>query len=321
MDTLAQRREPLLHGGEAGGEGHPQPVAIGADALVFGRKGLDKTVRQGRGRLDRLVGHPVGDMEIPVVADGRVDRHGAVGDGEAKAVVVEAGEVQGRAAAAQDQYGVERRRGAFHALQRVHNARRGVLPLHRGLEELHREHEAVGVLRQVAAEVAVARRVPCGNHRQAVRQQRRLQLLLLVQQPVRLQLLQRAAALQFGGPEGEARLDLVDRQGEAVQFAVAHLHAQQHLHPGRQVAARRFAETCAQRLRPAPPDDRLGLRHDAAVLALAQVQVAVPVGLGLHGRDLRPHPDPLREGNFYLPPQLGLQFKQIYVLALHFLQK
>ena len=298
-------------------EGHPQAVAVRADALVLGGEGLDEAVGQRRGRLDRIVGHPVSHVDVPVVTDGRIDRNRAVRDREAQAVVVETGQVERRPAAAQDQHGVEGLGGAFHALQRVHDARGRVLALHRRLEEQRREDEAVGILFQVPPEVAVARRVPRGNYRQAVGQQGRLQLLLLVQQAVRLQLLQRAAALQLGRSEGKARLDFVDRQGQAVELAVAHLHAQQHFHAGGQLAARRFSEIGPQGRETAPPDDGLGFRHDAALLALREIQVAVAVRLGLDGRDFRPQPDPLREGGFDFFPQHGLQFEQVYVLTIH----
>ncbi len=296
---------------------HPQAVAIGTDALILSREGVDETVRQGRGCLDGIVRHPVRHVHVAVVADGRIDRDRAVRDGETQAVIVEAGQVERRPASAQDQHGVEGLRGAFHALQRIHDARRSIFPLHRSLKEFRREDEAVRILLQVPPEIAVARRVPRGDHRQAVRQQRRLELLLLVQQAVRFQLLQGASALQFGGAEGEARLDLVDRQRQTVELAVAHLHAQQHLHAGGQLAARGFAKIGPQGREAAPPDHGLGFCHNTALLALREVQVAMTIGLCLQGGDFRPQPDPLRKGRFDLFPQLGLQFKQVYVLTIH----
>ena len=173
----------------------------------------------------------------------------------------------------------------------------------------------------MAAEIAVARGVPRGNDCQAIGQQRRLKLLLPVEQAVRRELLERAAALQLSGTEREARLDLVDRERQSVEFAVVHLHAQENLHPGGEIASGRFAEIGAQRRIAAAPDDGLGPRHDPALLALAEVQVAVAVGLGLYGSDLGPHPAALREGHLDLLPQPCLQFGQVYVITFHTSQK
>ena len=169
----------------------------------------------------------------------------------------------------------------------------------------------------MAAEIAVARGVPRGDHGQAVRQQRRRELLLPVEQAVRRQLLERAAALQLGGAERETRLDLVDRERQSVEFAVAHLHAQEDFHPGGKVASGRFAEIGAQRCIAAAPDDGPGPGHDPALLALAEVQIAMAVGLGLYGSDLGPHPAPLREGIFNLVSEQRLEREQIYIIRLH----
>ena len=67
-------------------------------------------------------------MEITVVADGRNDRHRARGDGDREVEIVEAGKVQLRAAATQNQQGVIP--SLLRIGQRGNDGRRGQLPLH-----------------------------------------------------------------------------------------------------------------------------------------------------------------------------------------------
>ena len=69
---------------------------------VFRGVGIQEQVRQGRGCFHGPVRHEVRDVEIAVVADGSHDRRRTGGDGHRQVIVVKAGQVHLRTAAAQD---------------------------------------------------------------------------------------------------------------------------------------------------------------------------------------------------------------------------
>ncbi len=151
----------------------------------------------------------------------------------------------------------------------------------------------------MAAEIAPAGRIPGRNDRQGIGQIRQFERTLPVQQSLLLQPRDRLPpdALLFA--ERHLRLQVVDRQGQAVELAVTHLHARQDGHPDLQVRARRIPEIPGQHPVARTPDDSLRLGHRPAVLGLAQIQVAMPACLDADTADLRPHPDFVREQVLY----------------------
>ena len=197
-------------------------------------------------------------------------RKRAVGNGKAERIVVEADEVQRRAASAHYQYGVVRilplGAGILYAAYRIDYRGRGLVALHRGLEEVHVEDEAVLVLPEVPAEIAVSGGVRRGNDGEPVRERR--EFLLQVHLPLLRELFYGPAAHQFRLAHRELRLYLADHQRKAVKLAVAHRGTHHYPYPRLKFAAGGLAEIVRQRevLRAPYHGPRLG--HHAMVPAL-----------------------------------------------------
>jgi len=170
-------------------------------------------------------------------------------------------------------------------------------------------------------EVPVAGGIPGGYDGETARHIAEGELFLLVHQALLRQALYGLPAPELRRPEREARLDVVDAEAQAVELAVAHHHPQQDFHPPAYPVARRILESLRKRKVAAAPDDGLGTGDHTAPVATAQVHIAVAVGLDLHGRDFRTHPEPFGEEFFDASPHLPLQFKQINPVSFHPLQK
>ena len=263
------------------------------------------------------MGDHVGHVAVPVVAYGGIDRDRAVGDAPAEAVVVEAGQVQDRAAAAQDEDRIVCRPGTLDAVEGVHDGLRRGRALHRRLEQVCPEREAVFVAVQVAREVAVAGGVARRDDGQRIRQRRRDELLLLVQESFGFEFRYGPALLELLLAERELRVEVIHSEGEAVELAVGHLDPDEHRHPRLEGRTGGGHEVLVEGVVFGSPDDGFRPGYHAIWAVLAQVHVAVSVGLEADGRDLRPHPDLLREQVLQTQFQTVLQGVEIDVLHFH----
>ena len=108
LDPGSEQFHPRGHRVQLVHEGQAQTGHIARNALIIRHIGVQELVRKGGGRLDGTESDPVRDMVVLVVADRREDRDVAVRDVEAQSVIVEARQVEGGPAAAQDQDGVIR---------------------------------------------------------------------------------------------------------------------------------------------------------------------------------------------------------------------
>ena len=149
------------------------------------------------------------------MADGGEDRNRALGNRERESIVVEAGEVQVRAATAKDQDGVVPAR-RFDRAERVRDALRGLFTLHGRREKVHFEVKPVLVFRQMAFEISKAGGIRGADDGQPVRDCGELQLLLKVHHPLILQHLDRLLLLQLGISESEFGIDVVNDEAQSI---------------------------------------------------------------------------------------------------------
>ena len=168
------------------------------------------------------------------------------------------------------------------------------------------------------AEIPVPGRPFGGNHRQALRKVGQMQPFLPVEEVFLFQPRQRLLATALRLSQGKGGVDLVDDQGDAVDFMIGDLHPRQHLDTRGKRGAGGGREILADNGITGAPDDGPDLRHDPAFLALGEFQVAVPGRIDLESGDLRPHPDPVRKGPFNGPSQPLLQRQQIDRLTIIF---
>ena len=97
------------------------------------------------------------------MADCREDRHRTAGDRDSQIVVVKAGQIKLRSASAHDQDCIVTDIRRKDGVEGGHDGSRSRLALHECLEEMHVEHEAIFIVLQMTAEVAVACGVAGGN--------------------------------------------------------------------------------------------------------------------------------------------------------------
>ena len=267
-------------------QGVQEGVLIGID--------VQEEVREGRRGLDIAAGHHVGDVEIPVVADGGHHRHRTGRNRDGEVVVVETREVHFRAAAAEDEDGVIR---LLLRLQEGRDDRgRRLLTLHQGFVQVQPERVTRLILKQMAAEVAIPRRGLGRNHGQPVRKPREFQFLLHVHVSPGGKPFDGLLLLQGLGPDREGRVDFIDKQGDAVQFTEIHLYPHEDRDPRLERLAGLLLEKGLE-LRKMPfPDHGADVGHLPPPHRLAEVQVAVAVGPGTPGTDLPLHPILVRKG-------------------------
>ena len=138
--------------------------------MVFGRRRIQEQVGQGSRGLDGRERHLVRHVYVLVVSDGRKDRHAAAGNGHGQGIIVKAGKVQFRAAAAQDEDGIVGRTHPSDGSQRIGDGLRGGGSLHGSRIQIHPIGEPIGIFEQMPAEIAVACRVFGRYHRQRIGQ-------------------------------------------------------------------------------------------------------------------------------------------------------
>ena len=152
------------------------------------------------------------------------------------------------------------------------------------------EGEAELVVLKMPEEIPVTGRIPGRNHGKAPGHLREGERFLPVEKPLGGKALDGPPPLELGRPHGEARLDVVNGQGQAVQFAVAHHNLYKHFHSRSEFFSGSLPELRRQRNETAAPYHSLGAGHDTAVLAPGKIHITVTVGLGLHRGKFGTHP-------------------------------
>ena len=160
-------------------------------------------------------------MDIPVMADGGDNGHGAGGDGHSELIVVKAGQVQFGTAAAQNQDGVII---LFSGIQKGrHDGSRSLFSLHEGLQKVQTENIPFGIVQQMVPEIPIPGGRLGRDDGQAVRDLRQRQFLLQLHVTAGGEPLDGALAFQRLLPQGESRVYIVYEQRDAVQFAETNL--------------------------------------------------------------------------------------------------
>ena len=230
------------------------------DAVEHAQQVVDEQCCGGRGRLHTGVGHHVEDAFVAVVADAGDDGQGELGDVLGQCQRVEAAEVGSGTAASDDDdavepfgstgvrgYGSTRNvcsRGIFapsylrtpvppiNLVESINDALLHLFALHDGGEEGDGETEAVGVVLQLAAEVAVAGGIGCADDGDVLCEEWQSELALQVEYAFVLQLVDNLLTLTGHVAEGIGGVDVADYPREAIGFVKLGIDAQQYLHAG-----------------------------------------------------------------------------------------
>ena len=246
----------------------------------------------GRGRLDAGVGHGIDDRVVALVADAGDDGQGELGAVGGQQIGVEVREVRRGASSADDDNDVPVVDVPVDAVEGGDDAPFHPLALHHGREQAGVEHVAVGVGRELVAEVAIS---GCGGRRDdchALGQQGHGQLLVERQHALGLEPGQYLASAAGHVAQGVRRVDVGDDERIAIQLVEADRDLHHHLDAGDERLTRLLLEVGAQQaVRLAPYHGaRLGYQVVAARVLLDELQVAVPRGVAAHVAQLGLHP-------------------------------
>ena len=151
------------YGGKTRRECQAKAVFHGRDTLVLSDETVEEKISQGRRGFNEGVRNHVCHMIILVMANGRKDRYGAVGNRHCKVIVVKAGQVEVGAASSHDQDSIILGFGRKDIIQCSHDGFRCLLSLHHSLEESDLEHETIFISKKMVHEIPVAGRSRRGN--------------------------------------------------------------------------------------------------------------------------------------------------------------
>ena len=241
------------------------------------------------------MGHHVRHARILVVADARQHGERELGDVGAETVGVEAVEVAGRAAAPDEDHGVELPDALGHGAERRDDGLLGGIALHEGVEELRAE--GIGTLRQLLAEVLIAGSVGARDHRDALHDRGQRRFAVHLPDPLALQAGDGLLTLTLHVAQRVGGVDVGDLERKAVEFVVGDRRAGQDADAGSELAAGLRLEVGGHARIGRTPDDgpRLGQRHAVVTPFLDQFEVAVARVVDLQFGDFGADPERQRE--------------------------
>ena len=213
-----------------------QPPRRLIEPRLAARHTLRKPRRHRRRGLKRRMCHHVGHTRILVVTDTRNDGQRELRHIGAETVRIETTQIACRAAAADQNHGIELLRPFGHGTQRRHDRILGRGTLHHGVEQSH--DKGIATPAQFVAEVAVSCRRRTRHNGYALHQQRHRRLAVHVPHAVGLQSQNRLPTLALHLPERIGGIQIDDLQRQPVEFVVRDQHPHQNLHPRLQTAAR-----------------------------------------------------------------------------------
>ena len=243
---------------------------------AFGlRHPFDKPSGYGRRGFERRVGHHVGHAGVLVVPDARHHRQRELRHVGAEPVGVETVEVAGRAAAADEDHGVEFVHPLRDGAQRRDDRLLGRRALHEGVEERHLE--TVGAFGQLLAEILIAGGVGARYDRHALHHDGHRCFAVHVPDALFLKLGDGHLPLPLHVAQRVGGVDVGDLERESVEFVVIDGDLGQNLDSGGEpLAGFGFEVSCDAGVGRAPDHGaRLGQRNAVVALFFDQFEVAV----------------------------------------------
>lgn len=203
---------------------------VNADELL--RIVVDEELRYGSGRLERGMDNQINDADVARVAYAGDDRQGELGTMRGEFVCIETSEV-GYGTAAADYYDyvvVGHWLLVIYGIESGNDRACGAIALHDGGEELRGETQAIGIILQLVAEVAITGSTLGRDNRYAADNIRQDKGFIQIQYAVGLKLLQGKLALACEVTQGERRVDILNVQTKAIDGVKFHGDFNKHLH-------------------------------------------------------------------------------------------
>ena len=241
--------------------------------------------------FERRMRHHVRHARILVMADTRQHRQRELRHVGAEPVGIEAVEVAGRTAAADDDHGVELLHAVGHGAQRRNDRLLGRRTLHERIEE--REAEPVGAFADLLAEILVAGGIGARNDGYALYDGGHPDLAVHVPHALLVQTVDGLLPLPLHVAQRVGRVDVGDLERESVEFVVVDGDFCQDLDPcGEPLPGFCFEITRNAGIGRAPDHGaRLCQRHAVIAPFLDEFQVAVSRIVDFDLGDLGAHPD------------------------------